>query len=97
MQIEVVVCDVCFIFPFESLHSSNKDNSDSNPISLNLSIVAKAQLDLRGWVKQLCMSEYGKTVTKCFVAVSASQKYKWSGFSLNLLVFAGYYCPVCNV
>uniref|UniRef100_A0A8C2ZKZ8 Integrin subunit alpha 8 n=1 Tax=Cyclopterus lumpus TaxID=8103 RepID=A0A8C2ZKZ8_CYCLU len=34
--------------PFESLHSSNKDNSDSNPVSLNLSIIAKAQLDLRG-------------------------------------------------
>uniref|UniRef100_A0A8D3DBV4 Integrin, alpha 8 n=1 Tax=Scophthalmus maximus TaxID=52904 RepID=A0A8D3DBV4_SCOMX len=34
--------------PFESLHSSNKDNSNSNPVSLNLSIVAQAQLDLRG-------------------------------------------------
>lgn len=30
------------------IHSSNKDNSDSNPVSLNLSIIAKAQLDLRG-------------------------------------------------
>uniref|UniRef100_A0A8C9XZ46 Integrin subunit alpha 8 n=1 Tax=Sander lucioperca TaxID=283035 RepID=A0A8C9XZ46_SANLU len=30
------------------IHSSNKDNSDSNPVILNLSIVAKAQLDLRG-------------------------------------------------
>ncbi|KAK2844506.1 hypothetical protein Q5P01_011165 [Channa striata] len=30
------------------MHSSNKDNSNSNPVSLNLSIVAKAQLDLRG-------------------------------------------------
>ncbi|XP_040923620.1 integrin alpha-8 [Betta splendens] len=30
------------------IHSSNKDNSDSNPVSLNLSIVARAQLDLRG-------------------------------------------------
>ncbi|KAF7669449.1 hypothetical protein LDENG_00186080 [Lucifuga dentata] len=30
------------------IHSSNKDNSDSNPVSLNLSITAKAQLDLRG-------------------------------------------------
>ncbi|XP_053182629.1 integrin alpha-8 isoform X2 [Scomber japonicus] len=30
------------------IHSSNKDNSDSNLVSLNLSIVAKAQLDLRG-------------------------------------------------
>ncbi|XP_040900044.1 integrin alpha-8 [Toxotes jaculatrix] len=30
------------------IHSSNKDNSNSNPVSLNLSIVAKAQLDLRG-------------------------------------------------
>ncbi|TMS11086.1 Integrin alpha-8 [Larimichthys crocea] len=30
------------------IHSSNKDNSDSNPVSLNLSIAAKAQLDLRG-------------------------------------------------
>uniref|UniRef100_A0A8C9XZY7 Integrin subunit alpha 8 n=1 Tax=Sander lucioperca TaxID=283035 RepID=A0A8C9XZY7_SANLU len=28
--------------------NSNKDNSDSNPVILNLSIVAKAQLDLRG-------------------------------------------------
>ncbi|KAF0045354.1 hypothetical protein F2P81_001883 [Scophthalmus maximus] len=27
---------------------SNKDNSNSNPVSLNLSIVAQAQLDLRG-------------------------------------------------
>lgn len=41
--------------PFESLHSSNKDNSDSNPVSLNVSIIAKAQLDLRGWVQPLCM------------------------------------------
>ncbi|XP_054477173.1 integrin alpha-8 [Anoplopoma fimbria] len=30
------------------IHSSNKDNSDSNPVSLNLSIIAKAQLHLRG-------------------------------------------------
>ncbi|KAG7475000.1 integrin alpha-8 [Solea senegalensis] len=30
------------------IHSSNKDNSDSNPVSLNLSIVAQARLDLRG-------------------------------------------------
>ncbi|XP_039973150.1 integrin alpha-8 isoform X2 [Xiphias gladius] len=30
------------------IHSSNKDNSNSNPVSLNLSIVAKAQLNLRG-------------------------------------------------
>ncbi|XP_033497444.1 integrin alpha-8 [Epinephelus lanceolatus] len=30
------------------IHSSNRDNSDSNPVSLNLSIVAKAQLNLRG-------------------------------------------------
>ncbi|XP_030250142.1 integrin alpha-8 [Sparus aurata] len=30
------------------IHSSNKDNSDSNPVSLNLSIVAVAQLNLRG-------------------------------------------------
>ncbi|RVE62629.1 hypothetical protein OJAV_G00158900 [Oryzias javanicus] len=30
------------------IHSSNKDNSDSNLVSLNLSIVAKAELDLRG-------------------------------------------------
>lgn len=36
------------LIPSESLHSSNKDNSDSNPVSLNLSIAAKAQLDLRG-------------------------------------------------
>ncbi|XP_041797479.1 integrin alpha-8 isoform X2 [Chelmon rostratus] len=30
------------------IHSSNKDNSDSNPVSLNLSIAAVAELDLRG-------------------------------------------------
>uniref|UniRef100_A0A668A3X9 Integrin subunit alpha 8 n=1 Tax=Myripristis murdjan TaxID=586833 RepID=A0A668A3X9_9TELE len=30
------------------IHSSNKDNSDSNLVSLNLSIAARAQLDLRG-------------------------------------------------
>ncbi|XP_045901950.1 integrin alpha-8 [Micropterus dolomieu] len=30
------------------IHSSNKDNSNSNLVSLNLSIVAQAQLDLRG-------------------------------------------------
>ncbi|KAM9309121.1 LOW QUALITY PROTEIN: integrin alpha-8 [Pholidichthys leucotaenia] len=30
------------------IHSSNKDNSVSNPVSLNLSIIARAQLDLRG-------------------------------------------------
>uniref|UniRef100_A0A8C7XLN5 Integrin, alpha 8 n=1 Tax=Oryzias sinensis TaxID=183150 RepID=A0A8C7XLN5_9TELE len=30
------------------IHSSNKDNSDSNLISLSLSIVARAELDLRG-------------------------------------------------
>ncbi|XP_071326149.1 integrin alpha-8 [Trachinotus anak] len=30
------------------IHSSNKDNSNSNPVTLNLSIAAKAQLDLRG-------------------------------------------------
>ncbi|KAJ0000357.1 hypothetical protein NQD34_012199 [Periophthalmus magnuspinnatus] len=30
------------------IHSSNKDNSDSNSVTLDLSIVAKAQLDLRG-------------------------------------------------
>lgn len=30
------------------IHSSNKDNPDSNTASLNLSIVARAQLDLRG-------------------------------------------------
>ncbi|KAM7383554.1 hypothetical protein PAMP_003195 [Pampus punctatissimus] len=30
------------------IHSSNKDNSDSNLVTLNLSIIAKAQLDLRG-------------------------------------------------
>ncbi|XP_054637113.1 integrin alpha-8 [Dunckerocampus dactyliophorus] len=30
------------------IHSSNKDNPDSNPVSLNLAIVAKAQIDLRG-------------------------------------------------
>lgn len=30
------------------IHSSNRDNSDSNPVSLNLSIAAIAQLDLRG-------------------------------------------------
>ncbi|XP_076009857.1 integrin alpha-8 [Genypterus blacodes] len=30
------------------MHSSNKDNSDSNPVTMNLSITAKAQLDLRG-------------------------------------------------
>uniref|UniRef100_A0A668A9T5 Integrin subunit alpha 8 n=1 Tax=Myripristis murdjan TaxID=586833 RepID=A0A668A9T5_9TELE len=33
---------------FVSLLSSNKDNSDSNLVSLNLSIAARAQLDLRG-------------------------------------------------
>ncbi|KAM6968243.1 integrin alpha-8 [Aplochiton taeniatus] len=30
------------------IHSSNKDNSQSNPVSLSLSISAKAQLNLRG-------------------------------------------------
>uniref|UniRef100_A0A3Q1G2T6 Integrin, alpha 8 n=1 Tax=Acanthochromis polyacanthus TaxID=80966 RepID=A0A3Q1G2T6_9TELE len=30
------------------IHSSNKDNPDSNLVSLNLSIVAQARLDLRG-------------------------------------------------
>nr|XP_040020836.1 integrin alpha-8 [Gasterosteus aculeatus aculeatus] len=30
------------------IHSSNKDNSKSNPVSLNLSVIARAQLDLRG-------------------------------------------------
>uniref|UniRef100_A0A665TF67 Uncharacterized protein n=1 Tax=Echeneis naucrates TaxID=173247 RepID=A0A665TF67_ECHNA len=30
------------------IHSSNKDNSNSNRVTLNLSIVAKAKLDLRG-------------------------------------------------
>lgn len=30
------------------IHSSNKDNSDSNLVSLNLTIAAKVQLDLRG-------------------------------------------------
>uniref|UniRef100_A0A8C7VKG0 Integrin, alpha 8 n=1 Tax=Oncorhynchus mykiss TaxID=8022 RepID=A0A8C7VKG0_ONCMY len=30
------------------IHSSNKDNSKSNPVSLSLSISARAQLDLRG-------------------------------------------------
>ncbi|XP_077577577.1 integrin alpha-8 [Stigmatopora nigra] len=30
------------------IHSSNKDNPESNPVSLNLAIVAKAQIDLRG-------------------------------------------------
>ncbi|XP_061631807.1 integrin alpha-8 isoform X2 [Phyllopteryx taeniolatus] len=30
------------------IHSSNKDNPDSNAVSLNLAIVAKAQVDLRG-------------------------------------------------
>lgn len=30
------------------IHSSNKDNPDSNLVSLNLSIVAEARLDLRG-------------------------------------------------
>ncbi|CAI5662493.1 unnamed protein product [Oreochromis niloticus] len=30
------------------IHSSNKDNSDSNLVSLNLSVTAQAQLDLRG-------------------------------------------------
>uniref|UniRef100_A0A8C5G890 Integrin alpha-2 domain-containing protein n=1 Tax=Gouania willdenowi TaxID=441366 RepID=A0A8C5G890_GOUWI len=30
------------------IHSSNKDNSDSNLVSLNLSVIAIAQLDLRG-------------------------------------------------
>ncbi|KAK0134122.1 Integrin alpha-8 [Merluccius polli] len=30
------------------IHSSNKDNPDSNPVTLNLSIVARSQLDLRG-------------------------------------------------
>lgn len=32
----------------ESLYSSNKDNSDSNLVSLNLSVDAVAQLNLRG-------------------------------------------------
>ncbi|XP_020504152.1 integrin alpha-8 [Labrus bergylta] len=30
------------------IHSSNKDNSHSNPVTLNLSIIAEAHLDLRG-------------------------------------------------
>ncbi|XP_019729162.1 integrin alpha-8 [Hippocampus comes] len=30
------------------IHSSNKDSPDSNPVSLNLAIVAKSQIDLRG-------------------------------------------------
>uniref|UniRef100_A0A3Q0S6V7 Integrin subunit alpha 8 n=1 Tax=Amphilophus citrinellus TaxID=61819 RepID=A0A3Q0S6V7_AMPCI len=30
------------------IHSSNKDNSESNLVSLNLSVTAQAQLDLRG-------------------------------------------------
>ncbi|KAM9806298.1 integrin alpha-8 [Syngnathus typhle] len=30
------------------IHSSNKDNPDSNQVSLNLAIVARAQIDLRG-------------------------------------------------
>ncbi|KAM6995717.1 integrin alpha-8 [Tautogolabrus adspersus] len=30
------------------IHSSNKDNSHSNPVTLNLSIIAEALLDLRG-------------------------------------------------
>ncbi|XP_043973636.1 integrin alpha-8 [Gambusia affinis] len=30
------------------IHSSNKDNSESNMVSLNLTVAAKAQLDLRG-------------------------------------------------
>lgn len=30
------------------IHSSNKDNSHSNPVTLNVSITAKAHLDLRG-------------------------------------------------
>lgn len=32
----------------DCLHSSNKDNPDSNPVSLNLTIVANTRLDLRG-------------------------------------------------
>ncbi|XP_010796153.1 integrin alpha-8 [Notothenia coriiceps] len=35
------------------IHSSNKDNSNSNPVSLNLSIAARARLDLRGDVSSL--------------------------------------------
>ncbi|CAL8247150.1 unnamed protein product [Lota lota] len=30
------------------IHSSNKDNPDSNPVTLSLSIIARSQLDLRG-------------------------------------------------
>ncbi|KAM9782977.1 integrin alpha-8 [Neosynchiropus ocellatus] len=30
------------------IHSSNKDNPDSNPVTLNLAVAAHAQLDLRG-------------------------------------------------
>lgn len=75
------------LIPSESLHSSNKDNSDSNPVSLNLSIAAKAQLDLRGWVQHLCMWEYAVFSKKqwqfFFVAVSPSQRCNWSGFSPN--------------
>lgn len=49
--------DLCLWFRcwlWESLHSSNKDNPQSNPVSLNLTITAMAELDLRGWVRSPC-------------------------------------------
>lgn len=35
---------------FVSLNSSNKDNSRSVPVNLTLSIAARAQVEIRGWV-----------------------------------------------
>lgn len=40
-----------------SLNSSNKDNSRSVPVNLTLSIAARAQVEIRGWVSLfICLS-----------------------------------------
>ncbi|CAL8255919.1 unnamed protein product [Boreogadus saida] len=39
---------LCSIMGRQQLRSSNKDNPDSNPVTLDLSVVARSQLDLRG-------------------------------------------------
>lgn len=46
------LCFWCWLW--ESLPSSNKDNPQSNLVSLNLTVAALAELDLRGWVRSPC-------------------------------------------
>lgn len=77
------LCFWCWLW--ESPHSSNKDNPQSNPVSVNLTIMAVAELDLRGWVRSPCETR-GKDTADLPAACFSGVCRTWTDLQMSKYV-----------